>query len=185
MTIFVETERFLLREFVEADAQGLYELDSDPEVHKYLGNKPISSIEACFDIIQHIRKQYRENGIGRWAIVDKATNAFVGWTGLKYETSIRSDAPYHDLGYRIIRKYWNQGIATETAVASLRYGFHQLNLPEIFAAAHLDNLASNKILAKIGFSLLDAFDLDGAVHNWYGLKKEQFIRFDPFLYSSR
>lgn len=175
MTIFIETARFLLREFVEADAHGLYELDSDPEVHKYLGNRPVTSLDACFDIVQHIRRQYRENGIGRWAIEDKATNAFVGWAGLKYETSIRADAPYYDLGYRIIRRYWKQGIATETALASLHYGFHQLNLPAIFAAAHLDNKASNKILANLGFARLETFELDGAVHNWYGLKKAEYL----------
>ncbi|MBL7795138.1 MAG: GNAT family N-acetyltransferase [Saprospiraceae bacterium] len=175
MTIFVETERFLLRELVEADAQGLYELDSDPEVHRYLGNRPVTSIDSCFDIVQHVRRQYRENGIGRWAIEDKATNAFVGWAGLKYEMSIRVGAPYYDLGYRIIRRYWNQGIATETALASLHYGFHKLNLPTIFAAAHLDNKASNKILVNLGFSRIETFKLDDAVHNWYELNSNNFL----------
>jgi len=176
MKVFIETERLLLREIIEADAQGLYELDSDPEVHKYLGNKPVQNIETSRDIIKHIRKQYEENGIGRWAIIEKATNEFIGWTGLKYEKNIRANQHYYDLGYRIKRKYWGKGIATETAVESLKYGFNQLNIREICAAAHRENAASNKILTNLGFKFLETFEYDGAIHNWYELKKADWMK---------
>ena len=125
-------------------------------------------------IIEHIRKQYDENGIGRWAIIDKSSHDFIGWTGLKYEQNIREELNYYDLGYRLKRKYWGKGIATETATASLKYGFTTLNLKEICAAADIENIASNKILTKIGLEFLETFEFDGTTCNWYQLKKSDW-----------
>lgn len=55
---------------------------------------------------------------------------------------------YYDLGYRLKKKFWVRGIATETAFASLEYGFKTMNLSEIYAGAHIDNIASNKVIQK-------------------------------------
>ncbi len=171
MKIFTETPKFILREIVEGDLMDMYELDSDPEVHKYLGNKPVQNVAQSKEIIKSIRQQYDTFGIGRWAIVDKATNDFVGWSGLKYETmSLNKQNGYYDLGYRIKRKYWGKGIATETAVEALKYGFTVLNLEEICAAAHIDNAASNKILQKVGLKFIETFEYDGISCNWYKIE---------------
>ena len=113
MKIFAETERLILREILPTDVEGMYELDSDPEVHKYLGNKPVTSREQTVDVIHFIRQQYVDNGIGRCAIIDKKSNEFIGWTGLKlvtYKTNHHTN--YYDLDYRLIKKYWGKGIAT-------------------------------------------------------------------------
>jgi [ribosomal protein S5]-alanine N-acetyltransferase len=174
MKIFIETEKFILREILETDVEGMYALDSDPEVHKYLGNNPIESMDAALATIQHVRKQYKENGIGRWAIIDKASNEFVGWAGLKYEQNLRTNFNYYDIGYRLLRKYWGKGIASEAAKVSLEYGFNQLNINEIFAAAQVDNAASNKILTNIGLKFIETFDYNGALTNWYGLNKSEY-----------
>jgi [ribosomal protein S5]-alanine N-acetyltransferase len=175
MKIFIDTEKFILREILETDVEGMYALDSDPEVHKYLGNNPIASMDAALATIQHVRKQYKENGIGRWAIIDKASNEFVGWAGLKYEQNLRTNFNYYDIGYRLLRKYWGKGIASEAAKVSLEYGFNQLNINEIFAAAHVGNAASNKILTNIGLKFIDTFEYNGALTNWYGLNKSEYL----------
>ncbi len=174
MKIFIETQRLLLREIVEDDAQDFFELDSNPEVHKYLGNKPVTHIEESENMIKDIRKQYEDNGIGRWAIIEKETNHFIGWSGLKYETMIRTEFNYYDLGYRLKKKYWGKGIATETAMASLKYGFKELNLPEICAAAEIEHIASNRILQKIGMKFIEVFKYDGSLINWYKIKKSDW-----------
>jgi [ribosomal protein S5]-alanine N-acetyltransferase len=172
---FKETERFVLREILPTDVEGLFELDSDPEVHRYLGNNPVKSIDEVNELIQFIRKQYIDNGIGRWAIIDKNTNQFIGWTGLKYVTEpINGKKNYYDLGYRIIRKYWGKGIASETAIAMLDYAFTNLKLYEIYAVADCENLVSNKILKKIGFQFVEKFGWEGIEHNWYQLTHKQY-----------
>lgn len=178
--VHFETKRFILRDIELSDAKGMFALDSDPEVHEYLGKKPISTLQESEDIIRHIRKQYVDNGLGRLAIIDKETNEFIGWTGIKYEEAVR-EFPYYDLGYRLRKKFWKQGIATETALASLKYGFETLSLKEIFAAADVTNIGSNKILKKIGMEYVEQFDFEGDLHNWYVITKSQWQKLNRFI----
>jgi ribosomal-protein-alanine N-acetyltransferase len=74
------------------------------------------------------------------------------------------------LGYRLIRKHWGKGIATETAKASIEYGFNVLNLKEIVATIHCGNQASNNVVKKLGFDLIETFEFDQEFHNWYKLE---------------
>ena len=84
MKIYVETERLILREMLPSDAEGMFELDSNPIVQKYLGNKPVKTIEDSHNIIDYVRKQYKNQGIGRWAAIEKSSGNFIGWSGLKF-----------------------------------------------------------------------------------------------------
>ena len=172
MTIFAETPRTILREMNMDDVDPFFEMDSDPEVHKYLGTRPAENRDQIIETIHYVRQQYIDNGIGRWAIVEKSTNKFIGWTGLKLVKDLINDqTDYYDLGYRLIRKYWGQGYATETAQASLRYGFDKLNLNEIIATVNCENAASKKVVEKLGFTLCETFYLRELKHDWYKINK--------------
>lgn len=175
MKIFAETERFILREILQSDLDGMFELDSDPEVHKYLGNKIVTDKNQIAQVINFVRQQYIDHGIGRWAIIDKRTNAFMGWTGLKFVTEVTNGHKnYYDLGYRLIRKYWGLGIATETALISLDYAFNTLKIAEVYAAASCENLASNKILQKVGMNFIETFYYEDINCNWYKIDKNKY-----------
>jgi ribosomal-protein-alanine N-acetyltransferase len=177
MTIFAETDRIILREMIFQDIDDFFEMDSDPEVHRYLGTIPVTSRQQIADTIQYVRKQYIENGIGRWAIVDKTSNRFIGWTGLKLvKDLINNQTNYYDLGYRLIRKYWGLGISTEAAQASLSYAFDKLDLAEIIATVNCENIASNKLVDKLGFVRLETFYLHNLKHNWYKIDKDNWKR---------
>ncbi len=174
MQTYIETHRLILRAIEEDDLQGLFELDSDPDVHRYLGRKPVKSIQEAESVIRYIQKQYEEDGIGRWAVIDKKTNEFIGWSGLKYEREVRSDMHYYDLGYRLKKKFWGRGIATETALEALNYGFRIMGLEEIYAGAHVDNIASNKVLQKAELRFIETFEYDSEPHNWYRIDKREW-----------
>ena len=174
MKIHLSTSRLIMRDLIPEDIDDIFELDSDPEVHRYLGENPIQSIHEAEEIIDHVRKQYEKNGIGRWAVIEKSSGEFLGWSGLKLEDGIRADLNYYDLGYRFKRKYWGQGFATESAIASLKYGFEKMSLHEICAAAHVDNLASNKILDKIGMKFIEQFYFEDQLCNWYSIVETDF-----------
>ncbi|WP_121352435.1 GNAT family N-acetyltransferase [Flavisolibacter nicotianae] len=175
MKIFAETERFILREILPTDADSFFELDSDPDVHRYLGNNPVKDKEQIDHVIAFIRQQYLDYGIGRWAIVDKNTKEFIGWTGLKWVTELTNKhRNYYDLGYRLRKNFWGKGIATETAIASLAYAFDSLQATEVYAMAACENKGSTNVLAKVGLSLLETFDFDGIKHNWYRIDKKGF-----------
>ncbi|OFZ07297.1 MAG: GNAT family N-acetyltransferase [Bacteroidetes bacterium RIFCSPHIGHO2_02_FULL_44_7] len=166
MKLHLETERLLLRELQPEDREGLFLLDSNPKVHEFLGNQPIHTREEADAIIALVRKQYAEYGIGRWAVIDKQTEEFIGWAGLKYEQKLRNFA-YYDLGYRLREEYWGKGIATEAASTALKYGFSVLKLDEISAAASQANKASIAILEKIGLTFRETFVYENEVCNWY------------------
>jgi [ribosomal protein S5]-alanine N-acetyltransferase len=174
MALFIETDRLILREIVPSDYQGIYELDADYKVHKYLGNNPIQHTAQAKQTIDFIRKQYVENGIGRWAMVEKETNNFIGWAGLKLITEeINNQLNYYDLGYRLISKYWGNGYATEAAKASIAFGFNNLNLDEIYGMADLRNINSRRVLEKVGMRYIDTFDYKGIC--WFKLTSSRCL----------
>jgi [ribosomal protein S5]-alanine N-acetyltransferase len=172
MQIFLETERLILRKILPSDDKGMFELDSAPEVQRFLGNKPIKSIREARQIIAFIRSQYQENGIGRWAVVEKESNSFVGWAGLKLvKEKINDHINFYDLGYRLIKRYWGKGYATEAANVSLKYGFEQLGLEQVYGMCDAENVASRNVLEKVGLKRIETFDLNGVAHNWFELSK--------------
>lgn len=172
MKIFAETERLILREVLPDDAPGFFEMDTDPGVHLYLGNEPVTSMEQITEAIQFIRGQYVSNGIGRWSVIEKQTGAFLGWAGLKWITEpINGHVHYYDLGYRFMKKHWGKGFATEAARASVTYAFDTLNAGEVYAIADCNNSGSHQVLLKSGLQLIESFNLDGTPHNWYKISR--------------
>lgn len=173
MTELLQTSRFLLRPFSIEDAQNLFDLDMDPRVHRYLGNHTVETLDQSQKILEDILQQYDRNGIGRWVIQDKETGSFIGWSGLKleHEDGIGS---YFDIGYRLKPEFWGQGIGMETANKWLKYGFEELELPEIVGVAHIGNQASNKILRKIGLKYRKHHYWEDMMCNWYSLTAEEY-----------
>lgn len=177
--IFVETERLILRELVPEDAERMFLLDSNPEVMRFLGRNTVTKVEESSEIIEKIRKQYRENGIGRWAVVEKSSNLLIGWSGLKFLTEeINGFKNVYELGYRFLPESWGKGYASESAGASLNYGFNILDVGVIYASATIDNAGSNHVLRKLGFTEKGTFidPLDHEECFWYELRKEDFQR---------
>jgi len=158
MDIFIETERLQMRPLSMADDQDMFEMSIDPEVHKYIGNKPYQTIEQSRGTIAAIMQQYADFGIGRWAIVEKATNKFVGWTGLKLmKERVNGHIDHYDFGYRLARKFWGKGYATESGRASLQYGADVMKLKEIYAMTDINNGGSRRVLEKLGFAYIETF----------------------------
>ena len=151
----------------------MFILDSDPEVHRYIGGDPVKDIGQIDEVIRFIRQQYADNGIGRWAVVDKSTGAFIGWAGLKWVTEqVNGHNHYYDIGYRLIKAYWGRGYATEAALTLVDYAFRIIGTDAVYAMTECGNAASDKVLLKSGFRLTGQFVLDGVEHNWYEIHKE-------------
>lgn len=166
--IKLETPRLLLCEVEEQDAAGFFALDSDPEVVRYVGAVPVERIAQSVDTIRYVQKQYAELGIGRWTVLLKENGEFVGWCGLKRVMEpVNGRADFIDIGYRLLRAHWGKGYATESAQAVLDHGFSVMGCAEIFAHAHRENLASQKVLTKIGMQRENEFEIEGFPCIWY------------------
>ena len=142
MNVVMETDRLLLRTFTEDDAPLLYELNPDPEVTRYTFDSMIELAQAKKVLDETILPQYALYNHGRWAVHVKPGLEFTGWCGLKF----RPERKEIDLGYRFMKKFRGRGHATETAFASIQYGFTPLNLRQIIGRALPGNLTSIRVL---------------------------------------
>ncbi|MCL1664232.1 GNAT family N-acetyltransferase [Elizabethkingia ursingii] len=164
-----------MRPFEETDAEGLFLLDSNPEVMKYVGGVVSTEIEQSRQMIEFIQNQYKENGVGRLAVIEKSSNILIGWSGLKYLTKeINGMKNVYELGYRFLPEYWGKGYATETAIAALNYAFNEIKTDIVYAMAVTENAGSNHVLRKLGFEELGTFLDDGDLCYWYKLEKENY-----------
>jgi RimJ/RimL family protein N-acetyltransferase len=144
MTI-CETERLILREITSEDAEYDYLLNQDPEVLKYTGETAFESIEAAKYFLEH-EDQYKKYGFGRWAVIDKTENNFLGWCGLKYT----SNPEELDLGFRFNKKYWNIDFAAESVKACVNLGFNRFGMETIVGRAVKENTDFIHLFEKIG-----------------------------------
>src|ERR1700736_1574989 len=125
MKVILETDRLLLREYVEEDAGAFFKLNSDPGVLRFVPDKALLNVEQARQIlIDHPIADYRKYGFGRGACILKSTGENIGFAGLKYLEELGEV----ELGFRLMRAYWGLGLATEAAIASVRFGFANLAL---------------------------------------------------------
>ncbi len=143
----LETDRLYLREMTPDDAETAYLLNLDPEVIKYTSDASFKSIEEAKVFLENY-DHYKTYGFGRWAVIDKTTDEFLGWCGLKYAAELDE----FDIGFRFLKRHWNKGYATEAAKACLELGFTKFNMNKIVGRAMKENVSSIKVLEKIGLS---------------------------------
>lgn len=173
----LETDRLILRPFVLTDDKDMFVLDSNPLVHRYLGENPVENIEQSQEVIAMVMNQYQTNGIGRWATIEKETGLFIGWSGLKFITKPENNkVNYHDIGYRLMPQFWGKGYATEATKVWLKYGFEQLDLTEIIGAAHEENKASRRVLEKCGLQFVEQFMWHDLTCDWLSISKEYWLK---------
>jgi RimJ/RimL family protein N-acetyltransferase len=153
----LETERLVLRRFTTADADILVELDSDPEVMRFItGGLPTPRAEIVNEVLPAFLGYYeRYAGYGFWAALERATGQFVGWFHLRPA----EDAPPGEveLGYRLRRSAWGKGYATEGSRALIDKGFAEFGAQRVFASTMVVNVASRRVMEKAGLRLVRTF----------------------------
>jgi RimJ/RimL family protein N-acetyltransferase len=140
----IETARLYLRMLTMDDLDALCPIFSDPAVVKYVGDgKPISR-EKTQTALESILRHWQRHGFGRWAFVHKDEGRLIGFGGLR----LLIDTP--EVVYHLAKSHWGMGLATESAHASLRYGFEELRFEKIVAVAKPQNHASVRVMQKVG-----------------------------------
>ena len=143
----VETERLLLRPFTMDDVddhqRAVY---GDPDAMKYMPGRAPRTREQTERLVAFFVEHWQQKGFGPWAVLHKADAIMIGECGLNTVT----DTSEIEVQYALDKAYWGQGIATEGAKASLRYGFERLKLEQIIALAMPENIASRRVMEKLG-----------------------------------
>ena len=155
--VFLETERLVLRRFIEDDVENLVELDSDPAVMKFInGGQPTPREEIKSEVLPAFLCYYeRFEGYGFWAAVEKSTNRFVGW--FHFRPAKGAPPGEIELGYRLRRSAWGKGYATEGSRALIDKGFAELGVERVVAETMVVNAASRRVMEKAGLTFVRIF----------------------------
>ncbi|HEX8287788.1 MAG TPA: GNAT family N-acetyltransferase [Pyrinomonadaceae bacterium] len=146
--ILVETERTILREIIESDAEFIFDLLNQPSFIKYIGNRNVHTLDDARDFIENrYRESYREHGFGLYLVELKENRAAIGICGFVQREGL-TDA---DIGFAFLPQYEKKGYAYESADAIVKYGREKLNLKRILAIATQNNENSHRLLEKLGF----------------------------------
>jgi RimJ/RimL family protein N-acetyltransferase len=156
--ILLKTPRLTIRQFTGDDVDNLARLNSDPEVMRYLGQRP--SRQALRDEIipSHLDVYQRLDRLGTWA-AESPGGEFLGW--FHFRPGPDGDITNIDLGYRLRKSTWNQGYATEGSRALISMGFTDLGVQRVFAHTMTVNKASRRVMEKCGLTLVRTTPYDG------------------------
>ena len=157
MTIFVETERLVLRRFTPDDVDALVDLDSDPAVMHYVtGGVPTPREEIENEVLPAFLAWYeRHAGFGFWAAEEKASGEFVGWFHLRPDGDARPGQV--ELGYRLQQTAWGRGYATEGSRALIDMAFEEHGVERVVAYTMAVHVASRRVLEKSGLRFVRLF----------------------------
>jgi RimJ/RimL family protein N-acetyltransferase len=154
----IETQRLILREWRDADRELFAQMNSDPAVMEFF---PALLTRAESDaLVDRIEAHFAANGFGVWAAELKTTGEFIGFAGLwtpKFEAHF---TPCVEIGWRLAAAHWGRGLATEGALAAVKYAFGQLGLKSLVSFTAVENLRSRRVMEKIGMAHDPADDFD-------------------------
>ena len=144
----IRTARLRLRRWLPSDREPFAELNADPVVMKHF--PALLSREESDAGIARVEAHFDQHGFGFWAVEVPGSASFIGFIGLAIPRFQAHFTPCVEIGWRLAAAFWNRGYATEGAQAALKFGFEVLGLPEIVSLTVPGNLASRRVMEKIG-----------------------------------
>ncbi|MFD7014943.1 GNAT family N-acetyltransferase [Streptomyces sp. NPDC059928] len=160
MHVFLETEQLVLRPFTHADADGLFALDNDPDVMRFInGGRPVSWGAIHTQTLPRLLHDYPCFGTrGYWAAEERTTGAFLGW--FEFRPLDEHSPTVVELGYRLNKAAWSKGYATAGSRALISKGFTALAVERVTANTMAANTRSRRVMEKAGLSFVRHFTGD-------------------------
>ncbi|MBD8071576.1 GNAT family N-acetyltransferase [Bacillus sp. PS06] len=166
----IESERLYLRELKIEDSEELAKVLSDPESMQYYP-QPFNQEKVERWIHWNI-ENYKKFNHGLWAVILKDGETFIGDCGITMQEIDGEIVP--EIGFHIIKSYWNKGYATEAANACKNYAFDALNYSRIYSYTVIRNIPSQKVAEKIGMKTYKVFEKNGEKQIAQVVKREGF-----------
>lgn len=145
--IELETERLKLRQWKESDYLPFSEINADPVVMEYYPKT--LSIDESNAMANKLKGLISGQSWGFWAVETKNKNEFIGFVGLHKSTYDLPVTPCVEIGWRVCRKYWGKGYATEAAQESLKFAFEELKLSEVYSFTSVSNKRSWSVMERL------------------------------------
>ena len=178
-TVFLETERLRLRRFTPEDVDNLLDLDSDAEVRRHLDMPAPPTRENAQQTLNRFLAWYdRPEPYGYWVLEEKNEakpgGVFAGWFHFRPHRPVPQEL---ELGYRLKQAYWGRGYATEMSRRLLQWGFEELKLERIVATTLQQNMASRRVMEKIGMTPESEYVYDDRLPAVkYGIHRADYMR---------
>ena len=152
----IETERLLLRRWLESDLDAFTSMNADATVMRYFpATLSANETRAFYDSIQ---QEFSEYGYGLYAAEEKKSGDFIGYIGFHWSRFDMDFCPCIEIGWRLDKQYWNKGFATEGAAACLKHGFDNLGFEEVVSFTATSNVPSQRVMQKIGMQFVRYFE---------------------------
>jgi RimJ/RimL family protein N-acetyltransferase len=146
--LHLTTPRLLLRQWRVSDREPFAALNADPDVMAFF---PAPLSPASSDTLAgRCEQAIRDRGWGLWAVELRGTGDFIGFVGLSHAPEDLPIAPCIEIGWRLAKPFWKQGLATEAAREVLRVGFGVLGFAEIVSFTAVSNLPSRAVMERLG-----------------------------------
>lgn len=144
----LETERLILRQWKDSDLKVFARLNSCEKVMRYFP-KPLTQLESD-KLAQTLSELITKNSWGVWALEEKNSREFIGFTGLKPTPDYLKFSPSIEVLWRLDSKYWHKGYATEAAKKSLEFAFNTIQVKSVVSYTSTINTPSQKVMQRIG-----------------------------------
>ncbi len=154
-TVYIETERLILRSWKDTDKAPFAEMNSNPEVMKYFPT-PLSAEESNA-FIDRINAEFDATGFGLYAVEIKDTEEFIGYVGFHRFAFDAPFSPNWEIGWRLSHRYWHKGYATEAASACIAYARAKRLCPRLYSFTALPNTPSENVMQRIGMTFEGTF----------------------------
>jgi RimJ/RimL family protein N-acetyltransferase len=166
----LQTSNLFLRPWNLKDADAWFNIMQEEGILRYFPNQMPPSREKAELYITHHSAHWQLRGYGHWAVVTRQDGNVVGWSGLEYLPELDET----EVAYLLSKKVWGQGVATEAARASVRFGFESTGLEKIIGLVHPENLGSVRVLEKCGLTFVDQIPLWGLEMSRYQVTRETY-----------
>jgi len=166
----LQTERLYLRKLTLDDAQALLPILGDEEVMRFSISGPMDLDEIKVALKDGFMKSYETYGFGRYAVIRKSDEAFLGFCGPSMQ-KLDGQGALVEIGYRFAPGYWGKGYASEAALAVKEYLFNDLNIPECISIIEPANTRSIRVAEKLGMTVLKQAKYYGKIVNVYHIKR--------------
>jgi RimJ/RimL family protein N-acetyltransferase len=168
--VTLQTPRLVMRQWQPSDHDEYIELFTDPEVARYIFLERPVRREQLLEASAGYLRQWQERGFGPFAVLDKMTRAWIGQLGLNYLAHWPGPDKI-EVGWELHRAWWGRGLATEGALAALRFGFDEHRLPRIISTTVPDNHASWRVMEKIGLTYQGTHVISNTEIAWYAIDR--------------